>query len=149
MDPSTHTILVVEDNQNDIQLLKRAFKKAEITNPLQFLTDGDSAVAYLSGDGSYGDRVRFPLPALILLDLKLPRRSGHEVLGWLREQDQIRRIPVVVLTSSKQPDDVQKAYDIGVNSYLVKPVGFEALLEMMKAVGIYWTVLNEKPVVGV
>ena len=85
------------------------------------------------------------MPVLILLDLKLPRRSGLEVLEWLRQQPGLKRIPVVVLTSSRQSKDVDRAYDLGANSYLVKPVEFNALLDMMKQVGLYWLMVNEKP----
>jgi len=88
---------------------------------------------------------RYPLPALMLLDLKLPRKSGLEVLAWLREQRGLLRLPVVVLTSSKESVDVGQAYDLGANSYLVKPVAFDKLLEMVKALGLYWLILNEKP----
>jgi DNA-binding response OmpR family regulator len=107
--------------------------------------DGEMAVAYLSGQGQYADRNRYPLPALMLLDLKLPRKSGLEVLTWLREQPGLKRLPVVVLTSSKESVDAGHAYDLGANSYLVKPVGFDTLLEMVKALGMYWFILNEKP----
>jgi CheY-like chemotaxis protein len=139
------TILLVEDNPTDVLLIRRAFEKARMANPIQVADDGDTAVAYLSGDREYVDRERFPLPILILLDLKLPRRSGLEVLEWLRAQRTLRRIPVVILSSSRQHRDVNAAYDTGVNSYLVKPVEFEALFDMLKAVNLYWMMLNEKP----
>jgi CheY-like chemotaxis protein len=139
------TILVVEDNPTDVLLIRRAFEQSKLANPMQFVGDGDAAVDYLAGQGVYDDRSRFPLPILILLDLKLPRRSGLEVLQWLRSQETLKRIPVVILTSSKQDRDVNSAYDIGVNSYLVKPVEFAGLLEMMKTVNLYWLMLNERP----
>jgi CheY-like chemotaxis protein len=142
------TVLLVEDNATDVLLIRRAFDKAKLGNPLQVVGDGDAAVEYLSGTGRYIDRKQFPLPILILLDLKLPRRSGLEVLEWLRAQDALRRLPVVILTSSGQPRDVNAAYDTGVNSYLVKPVGFEGLFDMLKAVGLYWVMFNTKPHVG-
>src|SRR5581483_1794343 len=103
---------------------RRAFAKANVPNPLIIVGDGDAAIAYLAGVDGYADRTRFPLPALVLLDLKLPRRSGLEVLEWIRKQPGVRRIPVVVLTSSRQRPDVDCAYDLGANSYLVKPVEF-------------------------
>ncbi len=139
------SILLVEDNPTDVLLVQRAFAKANIANPLQIARDGDAAVDYLSGAGAYGERNRHPLPALVLLDLKLPRRSGSEVLEWLRAQPSLRRIPVVVLTSSSQRQDVDRAYDLGANSYLVKPVDFNDLQRMLRDVNAYWIVLNTGP----
>ena len=98
---SYETILAVEDEDDDVALLKRAFSKVGIVNPVTFLSNGESAVEYLHGEGEFGDRATHPLPALILLDLKLPRKSGLDVLAWIREQPVVRRIPVVVLTSSR------------------------------------------------
>ena len=114
-------------------------------NPVQVVDDGDKAVAYLSGQGPYADWDQYPLPVLLLLDLKLPRRSGLEILEWLCRQEGLKRLPVVVLTSSKESADVNRAYDLGANSYLVKPVDFDPLLEMVKTLGLYWVVMNEKP----
>ena len=145
MDPASHTILLVEDDPNDVLLIQRASRKARLAYPIQIVEDGEEAVAYLAGRGEYADRERFPLPALVLLDLKLPRKSGHEVLSWLREQPGLKRLPVVVLTSSQEPSDVNRAYDLGANSYLVKPVAFDALLEMVRMVGLYWLTLNVRP----
>lgn len=139
------TLLLVEDDPNDIMLFRRAKDKTNLANPLQVVEDGEAAVAYLSGQDQYADRNRYPLPALVLLDLKLPRKSGLEVLAWLRKQPGLRRLPVVVMTSSKESTDVGLAYDLGANSYLVKPVAFDNLLEMIKALGLYWFILNEKP----
>jgi CheY-like chemotaxis protein len=139
------TVLLVEDNPDDALLTRRAFTKAGIPKLLQVVEDGERAVAYLAGNGDFADRDRFPLPLLVLLDLKLPRRSGFEVLEWLRVQPGLRRLPVVVLTSSDQSADVNRAFDLGANSYLVKPVKFDALLDMVKALNLYWLLLNEKP----
>ncbi|MEP6514781.1 response regulator [Microcoleus vaginatus] len=142
----TQTILLVEDNPVDILLMQRAFRNETFANTsLQIVRDGDAAVFYLNGDGEYSDRDRYPLPAIILLDLKLPRRSGHEVLVWLRQQPELKRLPVVMLTSSRQTLDVKRAYDLGVNSYLVKPVGFASLLEMMQSFREYWLNYTELP----
>jgi CheY-like chemotaxis protein len=138
-------ILVVEDDPNDVALLQRAFRKIGSTSPLQVLSDGEQAVAYLAGEGEYGDRSRYPVPTLILLDLKLPRRSGHEVLAWIRSQPVLRRLPVVVLTSSKEGRDLDQAYDQGASSYLVKPARFDALLEIVRTLKLYWIILNEPP----
>jgi CheY-like chemotaxis protein len=145
MTASDLTILLVEDNSTDVMLIRRAFENAKLANPVHVVSDGDAAVDYLAGSGKYADRAQFPLPILLLLDLKLPRRSGLEVLQWLRGQETLKRIPVVMLTSSQQERDVNAAYDQGVNSYLVKPVEFDGLLEMLKTVNLYWLMLNEKP----
>jgi CheY-like chemotaxis protein len=144
----THTILIVEDNATDVMLIRRAFAKLNIANPVQVVADGDRAVAYLSGQDAYGDRGQFPVPAFVLLDLKLPRRSGLEVLTWLRGQDNLRRLPVVLLTSSRQSQDVNRAYDLGANSYLVKPVEFEDLQQLLGTIHTYWIDYNEKPQVN-
>ncbi|MGH7396492.1 MAG: response regulator [Candidatus Rokuibacteriota bacterium] len=145
MNPSVHPILLVEDSPDDALLIQRAFRKANLANPVQLVRDGEEAVAYLSGAPPYEDRARFPLPVFMLLDLKLPRRSGLEVLAWVRQESVVKRLPVVILTSSRESVDVNRAYDLGVNSYLTKPVGFEALLAMVKSVNLYWLVLNENP----
>jgi len=142
---SEYPILLVEDSPDDALLIQRAFRKANLANPVQLVRDGEEAVAYLSGAVPYEDRARFPLPVFMLLDLKLPRRSGLEVLAWVRQESVVKRLPIVVLTSSRESVDVNRAYDLGVNSYLTKPVGFEALLEMVKNVNLYWLVLNENP----
>jgi len=141
----SHTILIVEDNPTDVMLIRRAFARSNIANPIQVAIDGDRAVSYLSGRDGYDDRAQYPLPALVLLDLKLPRRSGLEVLEWLRGQDALRRLPVVMLTSSRQSQDVNRAYDLGANSYLVKPVEFDDLQEMLGTLNTYWITYNEKP----
>jgi CheY-like chemotaxis protein len=138
-------ILLVEDKPTDVMLIRRAFERAKLANPIKVVSDGDSAVEYLAGQGPYADRKHFPIPILILLDLKLPRRSGLEVLEWLRGQDTLKRMPVVMLTSSQHDRDINAAYDIGVNSYLVKPVDFEGLTRMLQQVNLYWLMMNERP----
>ena len=143
---TNNTILLVEDDSNDVLLVKRAFRKAKLNPQIEIVADGDEAIAYLTGQAPYSDR-QLDLPSLILLDLKLPRRSGLEVLEWIRQQPQLKRILVIVLTSSRENPDVAKAYDLGVNSYLVKPVAFEDLVKLMAQVHHYWLDLNEKPVV--
>jgi CheY-like chemotaxis protein len=139
------TILLVEDSPNDILLIERAVRQASLAATLSVVRDGDAAVEYLSGAGPYADRQQHPLPILVLLDLKLPRRSGLEVLEWQRQQPGLRRLPVAVLTSSNQLSDVNRAYDLGANSYLVKPVAPNAMLDLVKLLGLYWLVVNEKP----
>ena len=140
-----HVILVVEDDPNDVLLIQRAFGKARILNPVRTVSNGDEAVAYLSGEGPFADREAYPFPVLVLLDLKLPRRSGLEVLGWIRSHPGLKRLPIVVLTSSKESADINRAYDLGANSYLVKPVGFDSLLELVKSLEVYWIMLNQNP----
>jgi CheY-like chemotaxis protein len=139
-------ILHADDDPNDLLLFKHACRSAGCPFVLESVTDGELAVAYLSGVNAYADRARYPLPSLILLDLKMPRRTGFEVLEWIRRQPALKRLPVVVLTSSKHEADINWTYEHGVNSYLVKPVGFEALVEMVKAIHNYWLGMNEKPV---
>jgi CheY-like chemotaxis protein len=138
-------ILLVEDDENDVMLLQRAFRRAAIVNPLQVVRHGDDAVAYLEGTGEFADRRLHPLPVLMLLDLKLPRRTGLEVLQWVKERSGVKKIPIIVLTSSKNDEDVNRAYELGANSYVVKPVSFETLLELVKSLELYWLVLNERP----
>jgi CheY-like chemotaxis protein len=145
MSVATRSILHVEDDPNDVLLLQRAVKRANLPILVSAVGDGESAIAYLSGDATYSDRVRFPMPDLVLLDLKIPRKSGLEVLSWMRLHPQFRRLPVAVLTSSRHDRDMEQAYDGGANSYLVKPVGFDALLEMMTVVNAYWFALNQRP----
>lgn len=139
------SILVVEDQEDDILLLKRAFRKAQVTTPVQVVTDGEAAIDYLSGKREFADRDRFPIPGVVLLDLKLPRKSGHEVLEWIRSHATLRRLPVVILTSSRESIDLDRAYDLGANSYLVKPVEFDSLTQMVQTLGLYWIKMNQGP----
>jgi CheY-like chemotaxis protein len=143
-----NVLLHVEDDPNDVLLLQRAFRKANAQVSIQAVTDGDKAVAYLSGAGEYADREKFPLPNVALLDLKMPRKSGLEVLEWIRSQQSLRRLVVIIFTSSKHDEDVNKAYDLGANSYLVKPVGFDMLVEVAKLIQQYWIDRNERPQLG-
>lgn len=134
-----YTILLVEDDLNDVLFLKRALGKNAINNPVTVLPDGEEAIAYLSGVGKYADRMTHPFPKVIMLDLKMPRRGGLEVLEWLKEHPQFRVIPTIVLTSSKINEDVAKAYGLGANSYMVKPSNFDDLQKMMKVAHEYWS----------
>jgi CheY-like chemotaxis protein len=137
------TILHVDDDQNDLVLFQHACRKTGMTAHVQTARDGDEAVAYLQGSDEFADRAKHPLPNLMLLDLKMPRLSGFDVLAWVRGQSSLRRLPVIVLSSSKHSVDVERAYDLGANSYLVKPSGFEALMQMAKAIEYYWITWNE------
>ena len=136
------TVLLVEDNPDDADLIAYAFEKAGIVNPLVILGDGDVAVAYFEGAGFYSDRHRHPLPGLVLLDLKLPRRSGFDVLRAIRADRVAKHTPVVVLTSSNQDADIERAYALHANSYLVKPIRRDALLAMVVTLDAYWIKLN-------
>ncbi|HUK13519.1 MAG TPA: response regulator [Thermoanaerobaculaceae bacterium] len=138
-------VLLVEDDPNDVILIRRAFRDAKVANPLEVAGDGEEAVAYLAGAGTYADRERHPLPSVVLLDLKLPRKSGHEVLAWIRAHQELRRLPVVVLTSSTERADVNRSYELGANSYLTKPVSPANLIEMVRTLQVYWLILNEPP----
>jgi CheY-like chemotaxis protein len=143
MTPS-NVLLHVEDDPNDVLLLQRAFRKAGVTLNIQAVSDGDKAVAYLSGADAFADREKFPMPAIALLDLKMPRKSGLEVLAWIRSEEKLRRLVVVIFTSSKHDEDVRRAYELGANSYLVKPVGFDMLVDLARSVHHYWLTLNER-----
>src|SRR2546425_414314 len=138
-------ILLVEDDEDDILLLRRAFRNAHIANPLLEVRDGQAAIQYLSGEGDYGDRTRYPIPFLILLDLRLPKLSGFEVIAWLREQPQLANVIVVVLTASDHVPDVTKARELGANSYLVKPGNFEELVQMVKRIKGRWLLVDRLP----
>ena len=139
-------ILLVEDDPNDVRLIQRALRKGGLLNPIEVARDGGRALDYLLGHGEYADRDRYPLPVLILLDLKLPKYSGHEVLEKLKTQPVLRRIPVVMLTSSEDSRDINRAYDLGANSYLVKPVRFDGFIKVAQEIHMYWLLLNETPV---
>jgi len=127
------TILLAEDNEDDVFIMRRAFQKAGIVNPIQPLTDGEKVINYLSGDAEFADRQRFPMPVMILLDLNMPRKSGLEVLAWIRQQPGFGSIAVYILSASTREGDVQRAFELGVNAYIVKPSKIEALTEMVQA----------------
>src|SRR5436190_4364149 len=145
MNVSEFLILMVEDEPDQVLFTQRALEKANLVNPLRIVSNGQEAIAYLSGKEPYADRKINPLPSLILLDLKLPRIGGLEVLAWIRSQPKLKGIPVVVLTSSINPKDRERADQLGVSSYLCKPVDSEGLLEMMKSIGMYWMILRKNP----
>ena len=134
------TILVVEDNPDDRDLLARAFRKAGIAMLLRFAVDGEEAVTYLKG--AHGEAL-VSGPAVILLDLKLPGRSGFEVLEWIKGHPVLRRVPVIILTSSRENVDLRRAYDLGANSYLVKPARSDDLLRMVEQIHAYWLGINQ------
>lgn len=136
-------ILLVEDNEDDIFFMRRAAKSAAMENQLQVVTDGQQAVDYLQGAGKFSDRTQYPLPMLVLLDLKLPHKDGHEVLQWIREQPDLKTLIVIVLTTSREPSDIEKAYRLGANAYLVKPPGAPELIEIVTSLKQFWLRHNE------
>jgi two-component system response regulator len=139
------TIILIEDNPSDIELTKRAFAKGHIANDLVVAEDGQDALDYIFCTAQYAHRDINQIPALILLDLKLPKIDGLEVLKRIRTAEKIKRIPVVILTSSKEEQDIATSYDLGVNSYIRKPVDFDQFAEAIKHLGLYWLVINEPP----
>ncbi len=135
-------ILLVEDNPDDVELTRLAFDEAKIANQLVVVGDGAEALDYLFARGEYAHRDPTDLPSIVLLDLNLPRVDGREVLQAVRANEVTRTLPVVVLTTSTEPFDVEASYALGVNSYIQKPVDFEQFVWAVKQVGLYWLVLN-------
>ena len=138
-------ILQVEDEANDVFLLQRAFVQAGIVNPVHVATDGQMAIDYLAGRGRFVDRLKYPLPGLVLLDLKLPRRSGREVLEWIRTQPVLFRTIVIVFTSAQYVGDVSLAYELGANSFIIKPVDFGKYVEIARLLKGWWLDCNQFP----
>ena len=138
-------ILLAEDDPNDVLLIQRAFQKAGLRDALKVVRDGEQAIEYLDGRGTYSQRDRFPLPFMLLLDLKMPGTDGFEVLHWVRSEPDFKRLLVVVLTSSNLQADIDRAYELGANSYLVKPVEFDQMVNMIQRFEAYWTEINRFP----
>jgi two-component system response regulator len=138
-------ILLVEDNPNDVELALHAFGKHRVANRIKVVRDGAEALEFLFGTGAYADRRMENSPKLVLLDLKLPKVDGLEVLRRLKADPRTRMLPVVVLTSSRQERDLVESYSLGVNSYIVKPVDFEQFSEAVERLGLYWLLLNQPP----
>jgi len=138
-------ILLAEDREDDILLVRKAFETSTMDCQIQVVRDGEEAILYLSGEGKFRNRAEFPMPNLILLDLKMPRVDGFEVLRWIRQHRELGNLRVVVLTASHQIRDVNQAYQLGANSFLVKPLDFQNFVETSKALRNYWLVLDNPP----
>ena len=137
--------LLVDDNDDDIRLVRRAFTKARVTNPLQIVRSGEEAIEYLIGKERYGNRREYPLPGLVLLDIKMPGLDGLDVLQWIRQQPDLREVGVVMLTGSDDMRDVNRAYQLGADSFLVKPLDFERFAEISQALAGCWAWMDKTP----
>jgi len=138
-------LLLVEDDPDAILLMRKACDAAGISNPLRTVEDGEGLIAYLDGTAPYADREENPLPTMVLLDLKLPRKSGFELLEWIRKNPRLARLIIVILTSSRESKDISRAYALGANSYLVKPTSFHDLVDLVKMLRAYWLGHNQAP----
>jgi CheY-like chemotaxis protein len=143
--PNSAGLLLVEDNSQDLEMTMRALRQANVRNSIQVARDGAEALEYLFCEGAFANREIADIPDLVLLDLKLPKVDGIEVLRRIKEDPRTRMIPVVMLTSSKEQSDVAETYQLGVNSFIVKPVDFEGFLEAVRTLGLYWLLLNHPP----
>ena len=143
--PEQMTILLVEDREDDVLLIGRAFAAAKLTTPLHVVRDGEEAIEYLEGVGKYSNRAEYPLPQLVLLDLKMPKMGGIEVLRWIKRQPQLKALRVIVLTSSEDISDVNEAYEVGANSFLVKPLEFINYPAMLQTLSKFWLHESQAP----
>jgi CheY-like chemotaxis protein len=139
------TVLHVDDDPNDAALLQAAILKAKVGFELANIHDGEQAIAYLSGLGKYHDRMQHRMPSLILLDLKMPRANGFEILQWIRQHPTLKDLPVIVLSGSELKEDIQRAYAAGANSYLVKPLAFRSLVDLVQNINSVWLAANSHP----
>jgi CheY-like chemotaxis protein len=145
MDDTIETVLLVEDDANDISLFERAFGRTGFPHHLETVRSGEEAIAYLSGQGLYTDRQKYPLPTLLLLDIKMPRKNGFEVLGWIRDDPRLAPLRVIMLTASPRAEDVNRAYRMGANSYVVKPVGASGLTAILASLATHWFQHSQVP----
>jgi len=141
-------ILLAEDDENDVMLMKMAYSRIQMANPLFVVNDGAKVIEYLDGHGEYADRNRSPLPFLLLLDLKMPRKNGFEVLSWIRSNPGLKRLAVVIFTSSQEPKDINLAYDLGANSYATKQDNLDSLVDVLKRLEGWWIAVNKIPILG-
>ena len=132
-------ILVAEDDPSDAELLRLAIRRAGMVNPVLFVNDGEQAIEYLQGNGEFADREKYPFPKIVITDLKMPRRTGLELLEWLRKHPECKVIPTVLMSGSNLTGDIGKAYSIGANSYFRKPSSLNELTELIKLLNVYWT----------
>lgn len=142
------TILMADDDEDDRLLTREALEESRLVNQIHFVEDGEQLMDYLYRRGSYQEMSQEPLPALILLDLNMPRKDGREALQEIKANDKLRPIPIVILTTSKGEEDIYRSYDLGASSYIVKPVTFSALVDVVRALGRYWFELVELPDTG-
>ena len=140
-----HVILVAEDDENHAFFIQRAFQQANLLNPVHFVADGEQTIAYLAGEGKYANRDEFTLPSLLMLDLKMPNKSGFEVLEWIREHPTLSALRVIVLTTSGASSDINRAYKLGANSFLTKPMNFTDLVQLSRWVKGYWLQFSSEP----
>ncbi len=138
-------VLLVEDNPHDVELTLHALKKNNVANPIEVVRDGAEALDFLFCTGAFAGRDRSVVPKVVLLDLKLPKVDGLEVLRRIKADERTSKIPIVVLTSSREDRDIHECYELGVNSYIVKPVDFTQFTEAVRHLGLYWLLLNEPP----
>jgi len=143
--PEQAVILLVDDREDDILLVRRALSRANVPNPLFIVRDGEEALSYLDGTGKYSNRDEYPLPNLLLLDLKMPRANGFDVLKWIRAQSMLSSLRVVVLTSSERIPDINQAYELGANSFLTKPLNFTDFTNTIRVVLKYWLEQSKRP----
>ncbi len=139
------TILMADDDEDDCLLTREAFEEARLANDLRFVANGEELMDYLYRRGAYGDPTSSPRPGLILLDLNMPRKDGREALREIKSDPELRKIPVVVLTTSKAEEDIFRSYDLGVNSFITKPIGFEGMVAIIQTLGRYWFEIVELP----
>jgi CheY-like chemotaxis protein len=140
-------ILLVEDNEDHVFLLQHAFQKAEVTNPLHVATTGEDAIAYLAGTEPYSDWNKFPVPALVLLDLKLPGCDGFHVLKWIRQHPGLKALRVAMLTSSDLDHEIKMAYELWANAFLTKPVDLDRLVQLVKIIRVHWLEFTQAPAI--
>lgn len=145
MDNGLAPIILIDDNQSDIDLTKRAFKQANVPNPIATITDGEEALDFLLAKGKHANRNKFKLPAFVLLDLNMPGLNGHEVLKKIRNEEDLNGLVVVMLTSSREEKDISLSYKVGVNSYISKPVDFVEFVDLIKHTSNYWLSINASP----
>jgi len=143
--PRSISILIADDDADDRLMAKEALDECRLVNRVDFVEDGVELLAYLRRQGRYADSAKAPRPGLIILDLNMPKMDGREALGEIKADPALRRIPIVVMTTSKAEEDIYRSYDLGVNSFITKPVTFDGLVTVMRALGVYWVEIVELP----